>query len=372
MRFSLTGFLLLSLFCSAQRDSTLSLQSLDMPSSPAFILLDQAPTCIERPSNGKAFLLGIVNSLVDNQGLPKNYSVEITPFWYFKHPRLNALKFMGYDKQKGKQQVFSGLRMTSLSAAYLQIQDTATLYRADNFSFGLRSTIFTVKSKKDIEAIIKANKQHIKYLRSLNVLMAERGINDSLYDVNKKEYKRKLTELLEERVNDSIFTNNVFPELLSRKPVFSVSVALAYNTFFTSASYDSSHFGRMGGWITMNYSKPLNKENSGNYINIYAVGRYLSDGTARMLGEFFTQELLDLGWKFELEFRKLAISYEYLYRKSDIAETYRSSGNVRFRVSDQLILNGSFGKNFGHEQNLITLLGLQWGLSTGNEKVGLN
>lgn len=372
MRISLTGLLFLSLFCSAQRDSTLSLQSLDLPSSPAFILLDQTPSCIERPSNGKAFVLGIVNSLVDNQGIPKNYSVELTPFWYFKHPKLNALKYMGYDKKKGKQQVFNGLRMTSLSAAYLQSQDTATQYRVDNFSFGLRSTIFTVKSKKDIDAIIQANRMHIKYLRSLHELMEERNINDSLLEANKKEYKRKLTQLLEERVNDSIFTKNVFPELLSRKPVFSVSIALAYNTFFTTGSYDSSHFGRMGGWITMNYSKPLNKENGGNYINIYAVGRYLSDGTARMLGEYFTQQLLDLGWKFELEFRKLAISYEYLYRKSDIAETYRSSGNVRFRISDQLMLNGTFGKNFGHEQNLITLLGLQWGLSTGNEKVGLN
>ena len=80
-----------------QQGEIISLKELEVPNSPGFILLDEAPTSIERPNSTKAFTLSVINSLENNFEFPKNYAVEFTPFWFIKHPNLNALKFMGYN-----------------------------------------------------------------------------------------------------------------------------------------------------------------------------------------------------------------------------------------------------------------------------------
>jgi hypothetical protein len=41
---------------------------------------------------------------------------------------------------------------------------------------------------------------------------------------------------------------------------------------------------------------------------------------------------------------------------------------LNYKIPDQLILTGAFSKNFGTANNLISLLGLNLGLSSGSEK----
>ena len=101
---------------------------------------------------------------------------------------------------------------------------------------------------------------------------------------------------------------------------------------------------------------------------MYALGRYLSDGTTLKNNEYISQNFYDFGGKLELEFKKLSVAYEYIYRINDISNTFRSNGIVKYKISDQLYLTGAFGKNFGDNNNLISLLGLNWGLSSGTEK----
>src|SRR4051812_40022897 len=83
-----------------QVSDSLELKDLEVPNSPGFILLDKSPTIIERPNSTRAFMVSALNSFTDNSGLPKNYAVEFTPFWFFKHPHMTSYKYMGYNKAK--------------------------------------------------------------------------------------------------------------------------------------------------------------------------------------------------------------------------------------------------------------------------------
>lgn len=105
-----------------------------------------------------------------------------------------------------------------------------------------------------------------------------------------------------------------------------------------------------------------------SYVNLYALGRYASDGTTIINGRYTVQSFFDFGGKLEFEFKNISVAYEYIYRADDITNTFRSNGIVRYKVSDRLFFSGAFGKNFGEDNNLISLLGLNWGLTSGNEQ----
>jgi len=100
------------------------------------------------------------------------------------------------------------------------------------------------------------------------------------------------------------------------------------------------------------------------------LGRYVVDGqpidTVISVANYF-----DAGGKLELEFEKISVAYEYIYRFNDFQETYRSNGILKFKASANVYLTASFGKYFGDTNNLISMLGLNWGVGTGNEKANI-
>lgn len=349
--------LVISPACFAQQDEVI-LEDLEIPSSPGFILLDEAPTSIERPNTGKAFIASVLNSF-EGEGFPKNYAVEFTPFWFFKHPNMNVLKYAGYENNK--QQPFHSLKMASLSVAYINSTDTVTGNDIKNVAVGVRTNIFKIYSKSRNEAINKANVIAVSYLKNLDSVLVAEGATPALLISDPVKYRE-----IEKRVFAQRNHLSPFEEALKIKPVLSLEFAAAYNRMFLENDFSNNHFGRFGAWLTLNTSIKWQD----NYLNLYALGRYLSDGTMlNGTGGYETVDNMDIGGKLEFEFRKLSIGYEFLHRSgSDIESTYRSSGQLKYKISDNLRLTGAFGKNFGDSDNLISLLGLNWGLDTGNEK----
>jgi hypothetical protein len=359
-----------------QKSDTLSLKDLEIPGSPGFILLDKTPTSIERPNSSKAFVLSALNSFTDNHGLPQNYAVEFTPFWFFKHPNMTSYKYMGYNKASNKQNALKDFKKMSFSLAFVSTTDSTTKNQINNVALGMRTTILSVRSKQDIKDFETANLKVVTYLRHLNDRLNEAGIfypipadTSAKWLLKKKEYDDRVFAFLTQeeiaRKNDK----NELAEILKRRALFAVDGALGYNHFFPDNNYSSGHFGRFGAWLTMNYSQILDKKSSDkNYLNIYAIGRYLSDGTKMEDDKYVVQNFYDFGGKIELEFRKISVAYEYIHRINDNTNTFRSNGILKYKLTDQLFLTGAFGKNFGNNNNLISILGLNWGLSSGNEQ----
>jgi hypothetical protein len=103
------------------------------------------------------------------------------------------------------------------------------------------------------------------------------------------------------------------------------------------------------------------------------MGRFLNDNYQQIItNDFATRNLLDCGGKLEFEFDRLIFSYEYIYRWDSNDKTqnsFRSSGLIKFKLNEDLYLTAAFGRNFGSGNNLISQIGINWGIGTGNEKV---
>ncbi len=348
-----------------QSNDTLTLKDLEIPNSPGFILLDKAPSAIERPNSSKAFTLSVINSFKENNGIPNNYAVEFSPFWYIKHPNMSALKYAGFNN------LFSKIDEFSVSFAYVTTYDSLNSTPVNNISVGLRTNLISVRSAKDINDLNEANVEAVKSLKSIMIGLIEAKIIYPLPVDSTDEWKKKKKDYdsLEKAFTENYYLRQAkskynLLEIMKRKPVFAVDFALGYSCFFLDNNFSSNHFGRAGAWMTANYSGSL--DNDGTYFNCYLLGRYLHDRLTMANNEYV--KLLDLGGKLEFEIKNLSIGYEYIYRINDKEKTFRSNGIIKYKISNELYLTTALGKNFGSSNNLISLIGLNWGLSTGKEK----
>ncbi len=349
----------------AQEDAgKVKLTDLEVPSSPAFMLLDVGPTVIERPGTAKAFALGIVNSVSENGGLPQNYAVEFTPYWFFRHPELSSLKYLGYNASTDKQNIFSNIPKGAFSLAMVQSKDS--MLSTQNVSFGFRTNLITVRRRSDIEALKTANVMLVTKMRD----QQQRLFSDPdilrlrLDDPILFEQKVRAFYAIEELNNAG--EKNQVAEVATRRPLFALDVAAAINMVFREEEFSSGKTGRAGVWLTGNYAQPLKSktQEQENYLNIYVLTRYLNDNMgSKSINSW------DAGGKVELEFQRISFAYEYIFRNTETENTFRSSGEVQYKLSSSLYVSGAFGKNFGEKRNLIALLGIKWGLNTGNELV---
>ena len=143
------------------------------------------------------------------------------------------------------------------------------------------------------------------------------------------------------------------------KPVFRLDGAMAYSVLFKENEINTATANRFGSWLTMDFAV---KFNTNEYLHIYGISRYIDDGFNRVNESFNNRNFWDFGGKIELELRKFKFAYEYLKRDGN-DEEFRSVGSLSFQIKENIIITGGFGRDFPVEDNLITLLGINWGLN---------
>jgi hypothetical protein len=341
------------------------MNNLTIPTAPGFALLDESPTVIEHPANAKAFAASIFSAAQNAWGFPTNYAVELSPFWFFRHPGMTSYRYLGYNKKEGKQLPFSQAKMASISLAYVNTPDDSVGPGISNIAFGLRTNLLSVRSKRNIEELQKANDQVVNNLHSLNLKIIS-------LDPLSQDYREKVQELVNnfEKDEELLKSEEYLRQQANVRPVFALDAAFAYSTFFLDNNFSDQHFGRLGLWAVLNYSQTLDKRPlPRNYVNIYAIARFIQDGTAAdSLGVYNKVTMFDLGGKAEFELDKLSLGVEYILRSGDVDQTFRAAGMVKYTVSESIALTATFGRNFGEEDNLITLFGLSFGIDSGNEE----
>ena len=102
---------------SAQGAQTVQIEDLRTPTSPAFVLLDVAPASVERPENPKALIANLVSTASQAEGFPKNYALEVAPYWLKSHPHLT---FSNYQQPSPAQSL---LRTLTLSVGTTPLLD---------------------------------------------------------------------------------------------------------------------------------------------------------------------------------------------------------------------------------------------------------
>lgn len=81
------------LFAQSEIDTTVSLDILTVPNSPAFNLLEISPSAVDRPTTPNDFAISLANASNNFSLLPQNYAIEFLPISFFPKSKNSYSKF---------------------------------------------------------------------------------------------------------------------------------------------------------------------------------------------------------------------------------------------------------------------------------------
>lgn len=93
--------------------------TLRTPTSPAFVLLGLTPTTVERPTTPRAVATSFLSHFTEGGGaiLPRQFALEVGPYWLWSHPRLTLEDYMSAGGSLGNQLGTSLQRTLSIAVA---------------------------------------------------------------------------------------------------------------------------------------------------------------------------------------------------------------------------------------------------------------
>ncbi|MCA2856522.1 MAG: hypothetical protein IM449_16930 [Microcystis sp. M065S1] len=362
--FTIAFFLSIS-FYSFGQEKDMKLSDLKTPNSPGFQLLDISPSSIERPTNPKEFSLKFLNLFNNGNAIPKNFALEISPFWYFKKKNESVYKYLGVGEKTpeteklGAQWSTGVLRKANISLASTFSDSTAgSLLKNTNYvSFGFRTNLFTFRTSKQNETINKALLDAAK--------RQDRIINDALHNGNSlNEAEKKL---------DSDKSYNEAIKIAEKLPLLQFDAAFAYSDAFSDNSFNNRRFNRWALWGSFAINADFKSEKQDNHsLSFIFLAKALRDNVLKdTSNKIFTEaNSFDFGGKLEYSINRLTLSIEYINRNYNDMKSINSERTValiQYKISDNLYATGTYGKNFGNFNNVFSLLGLNWGF--GNSKL---
>lgn len=383
----------------AQTDDTegkkvkVELKELAISNPPSVILLGISPSELETPKSKKAVILSLVNSFKKSEGIPDAYAFEVTPYWLLPSKNMTSLKYAGFKEYNGeiyKQNIFNEFKKVSLSLGFVR---DLSLIPDDNvknpaFSISARGTLIKIRTQDNLKKIVKEDSAKKAKLRLISAYLSGKEKEDENLRIEQKCIDDKLSDsdcekliadipgkLLKNYKDNENDAKNVdyYRNLLEAPPLLSLDFAGGYSTFFSDNKFSGNHFGKLGFWLTLNTGFDFSdkeKPDVEKKFNFYGIVRYLEDGTALDENQqFLRTRNFDFGGKAEFVYRRFSISYEYIYRVNDIEKTFRSNGVIAYKVSDRVYVNAAFGKDYGTKDNLISFLGLNWGLDSERKSV---
>jgi hypothetical protein len=301
------------LFTSSQlMAQEITVQDLETPSSPGFILLDNAPSSIEKPTTPQGFATSLLGFFQGTGG-----AMEFAPFWLVTHPKLTAEKMY-----KNKFPIFYNL---SVSAATIKSDDS------NYFGGGVRTRLFQSYSQKYISKL------------------------DSVKERIEDELSKPITELDIDKINQ---LHAEYSEILSNKPRFTIDMAAAFASESPSNSFSDLAINRWAAWMSFNY-RP-----KGDDFYITLLTRYINNDNFEENG--INADLIDIGTRFNYDINKFCISFEVLNRiniTDSNYSNYRIAAIGSYEVAENIFITSTFGKNFSEINNIIALAGLNFGFS---------
>jgi hypothetical protein len=309
--FVLSFFNTNKMFAQSTTDK-ITFQSLETPSSPGFILLDKAPSSIERPTTPQGFSVNVLGLLQGTGG-----AMEFSPFWLVNHPKITADKMY-----KNK---FPILYNFSISVATIKTDSSSYI------AGGIRTRLFQSYSKTK--------------LTKLDSIKSE--IELALVDLDTvkiKTLQKNYTEIIE-------------------KPIFTIDLAGALGGGSNTNSFNDSALNRWASWLSFNW-RP-----KGDDFYITALIRYINN--EKFEDYIINADLLDIGSRLNYDISKFCVSLEYLQR-FNLNKNNGSDNRIAvigsYKLSDAIYFTTTFGKNFSDVDNIIALAGINFGISNSKIK----
>jgi hypothetical protein len=304
-------FLLSSTTASAQSSpGELEYKDLETPTAPGLILFDQTPSSIEKPTTPQGLGLNLLG-LAQSGG-----SIEFAPFWLKDHPNLTAK-----DMNAKKTPILSHFAISLASSK----SDTLSFFAA-----GIRTRLY---------------QSYGDNLQKLDSLIFK--IQDALLDGDDE----KADSLRKEYSG------------ITGKPIFNIDLAAAMGGSSFTNSFEDLGLSRWAAWLTLNW-RP-----KGDDFYFTLLSRYINSDAFE--GSSTQVDLMDFGSRLNYDISKFTVSVEYVQRinfTTELYDDYRVAAIGGYKLTENLFITSSIGKNFGDVNNIIALAGINFGYSKSKVK----
>ena len=395
-------FITLPVMAQVTVDSTIRLDLLKSPASPAFNILGIAQSEIERPADLYAFALSVQNATNNFTSIPESYAFQIAPFLMGKKKyslnqfddNLQTFKqsfqfsagytFMG---PKGKEQVDS-LKNTKLGLGikFSIIRPRWTADTRNKYTVLRQAQVQLIEERRTYEvkhpqySKLKEKKQRLQLLE----------MKDSLNEKQLNEFNQLIRDIreLEEGVGDDyedvLPTGEAFAAARKAATAFKTERAGFFLDFsggmaldFPDNRFNNSNIYRAGMWLTGG------NENGNKGISSLFILRYLYNPTtlfaaAPGLVKGPKLSTFDMGGRFLLDVsrEKFVLSAEALYRSilgsSVVDPSWRLVMNAEYDLGSNRKLTFAFGRDFdgtiSKGGNLVAMINLIAGFG-GDRKI---
>jgi hypothetical protein len=367
----LSLLIVLGKMARSQKDS-ISLDQLQVPASPAFNILGISPNSIERPKNPTDFAVSLGNATSGFTTIPKDYAVELSPFWIFGKRKATFSDFQENTVKKNIPQTAT----FSLGTASAKSQLDSSEFR--KVAFAIR---FSIKRGEVGTEFKQWNDSVTRYLNTISELVGQsfdslinsdsslNRFNDSIR-VTSGEEKKRWMKLFADRSNylQEYFENERMKAIKGYKENIAVIKQLAERTDFRrygfkldyalgtaldypDSTFNNSYVSKFSTWLTMGFEKEKG-------LNWLAVGRfnqninkyYRNDSDVVVkninIGEF------DWGFRFYSDVTsKLTLSFEWLERRRLFDEDKFESNNIHMsKKTNRYVFSANY--KVGKNQNL--------------------
>jgi hypothetical protein len=346
---------------------------LKTPDSPAFVILGVSPTEIQRPTTPKAVsatLGGFVSGA--DVTIPKNYALEVAPYWLFSHPDLDVRHYRR-DRLRRLYRTFSvSLGSAQTSRTEMDAMGTATNHTDSDLGIGGRAIVF--QDGGDDECARQAAEYGEKLASDVLLSAEEMQAIEQAHPFGTPGYDAAVAQAQQakaEQAGKADQTAKTFaatPKCVVAAAAakgFSMDLAGALDVHFADSKFtkDTASLAARALWLNAAYD--------GDDYAVAWMGRFASHDTATG-----RQRVVDAGFRGLYKAKTFALSAEGLYRyrvnASTDRSTYKIDVSVDYEVSGDTWISIALGKDFtfspGDAGKLFSLANLKLGM--GKPKIG--
>ncbi len=325
----------------ARAQTSVTIDDLTAPTSPAFVLLDTTPASVARPETPKAFTVNLLNSLTSSNGLPRNYALEVAPYWMASHPSLT------YDQYQ-RPGVWHSLAQTfSMSVATVPIEATdTTAPSGTRLGLGVRTSLVNGSPNPGLAALVEELQRIDDEI--LDTVNAGREVDPDLR-ARARQAAAAVQAADAERIG------------------FFVTVAAGQAWAVPNDDLTQQRVERRAFWVTPSYRFRACTATGSceSMLDVIAVVRGLQDADHGWAWDYGGR----LVWR---PTRVFHVSVESLARSEASRQpvggltggSSRTAGILEYRIRQDLVLYASFGRDFRNDASadpLVSMLGLNVG-----------
>ncbi len=376
----------------AQEDSTADFDLLIAPASPGFVLLDKAPSSIERPGTVTDLAITVFEQTEDLSSIPNNFAVEFSPFWLVSHPGLtyNEYNEAGSVFEKGGRNVFLQTLSFSIATTTEKMENSAgddvsitslaagarfSLFRGkvDDTPFqehikeihkqlGILNDAFGVRFKKAVDS--DPTLSLFKVMKSDTISAEKRKAIDLQITAVREKIKEKVEQELRTEKKATFNTiKSTISKIKYKRLGFKLDLAGGIVLEFPNRDFEAGELRRWGSWLTGGYE--------GKNITTLGVLRYLGHRAGQDSSSF------DIGGRliYSTANDKFSFSGEAVYRKilkenenlqNKVESSWRLALLLDYAIAKNRKLSFTFGRDFKGKTsgNLISAVNLIFGIGS--------